>query len=400
MLFSEWKLAHVKAKNRLVRSATYEGLGDEQGYPRPELGALYRTLADNDVGTIITGFSYVSRRGRAMHPFQCGIDDDDKIGAWEKVVSEARRARGRAVLLLQIAHAGLQTLPRVTGTRPWAPSVWRSRYFGARPVAMTDRDVRQAVGEFAAAALRAKKAGFDGVQVHAAHGYLVHQFLSPLVNRRTDGWGKDRFAFLREIIVAAKEACGDGFPLFVKLSAPDGLAGGVDLPLACAYAAKMATIDVEAVEVSYGTMDHALNIFRGAVPLDLILRHNPLFCTKPGWALSLWKRFGYPRLKRELVPFGEHYNLEAARQMKRAANLPVIVVGGIRRLAGMEAILSAGDADAVALCRPFICEPDFATKLRTSAQTTSMCRNCNCCAVMCDSRSSLTCYQPKRQRLP
>jgi 2,4-dienoyl-CoA reductase-like NADH-dependent reductase (Old Yellow Enzyme family) len=395
MLFSAWNLSHLGARNRLVRSATYEGLGDDRGYPRPELGALYRTLAEHEVGTIITGFAYVSRRGRAMHPAQCGIDDDDKTAAWERVVSEPRKAGQSTVLLLQIAHAGLQTLSSMTGLEPWAPSVRRSRYFGTTPVEMTEAEVGQAIGEFARAALRAKQAGFDGVQVHAAHGYLVHQFLSPLVNHRRDAWGKDRFLFLAEIIAAIKQACGDTFPVFVKLSAPDGLPGGVDLPQATSYAVRMAESGVEAVEVSYGTMEQALNIFRGGVPLDLVLRHNPLFNRKPRWLLWLWKRFGYPKLQRQLIPFREHYNLEAARRIKQATRLPVMVVGGIRNRNGMEAILSAGDADAVALCRPFVCEPDFGAKLHSGTSAVSQCSNCNRCAVMSDTRTSLRCHQPR-----
>ena len=395
LLFSPWELPHLRVRNRIVRSATYEGLADERGSPRPALGALYRALAEHEVGTIVTGFAYVSARGRAMQPLQCGIDGDDKIAPWADVVAEVRKAPERTVLVLQIAHAGLQTLPGKTGLAAWAPSVWRSRYFGTTPTAMTQGQVLETVEQFAAAALRAKRAGFDAVQVHAAHGYLVHQFLSPLVNRRGDLWGRNRFAFLRSILVAIRHRCGDGFPVFVKLSAGDGLAGGVDLPLACAHAVEMAAAGVEAIEVSFGTMEHALNIFRGGVPIDTVLRHNPLFCDKPRWQLTLWKRFGYPRLRKQLIAFRENYNLEAARRVKEASHLPVIVVGGIRRLAAMEAILSAGDADAVAMCRPFLCEPDLAAKLKASVQTGSRCNNCNECAVMCDAPVSVRCHSPR-----
>jgi len=393
MLFSAWSLPHLSAKNRLVRSATYEGLGDERGRPRPELGALYRKLAEHDIGTIITGFAYVSRRGRAMHPAQCGIDDNDKIASWARVVSEVRRAEPRTLVVIQLAHAGLQTLASVTALVPWAPSVWHSRYFRSRPIEMTEPDVRQTIEEFARAALRAKLAGFDGIQLHAAHGYLIHQFLSPLVNRRRDVWGADRFQFLAETIAVIRSTCGAAFPIFVKLSVPDGLPGGIDLELGAGYAARLAEAGVEALEVSYGTMEQPLNIFRGGVPLDLVLAHNPRFNRTPRCLVPLWKRFGYPKLRRELIAFRQHYNLDAARRIRQVARLPLILVGGIRGRAGAEAILAAGDADAVALCRPLVCEPEFGSRLRSDDSAISLCRNCNRCAVMCDTAATLRCYR-------
>jgi len=301
---------------------------------------------------------------------------------------------------MQIAHAGLQTLPAVTGLAPFAPSVWRSPYFRSKPVAMTEADIQVAIAEFGAAARRAQQAGFDGVQVHAAHGYLVHQFLSPRINRRRDAWGQDRFAFLRAIISAIKTACGASFPVFAKLSAPDGVSGGIDVALACAYAAKMGEAGIEAVEVSYGTMDYALNIFRGDIPLERVLKYNRLFNTMPAWVVWLWKRLGYPSMKKHFIPFSEHYNLEAARLIKRATSVPLIVVGGLRRLAAMREILASHDADAVALCRPLIHEPDLMRRFSLGQASESACCNCNQCAVMADHTVSLRCYQPKTKSEP
>ena len=398
MLFEPWQLANVRARNRVVRSATYEGLGDESGRPRRELGELYRQLADGGVGTIVTGFCYVSRRGRAMQPRQCGINSDDKIAPWEAVVSTVREASEPTVMLMQLAHTGLQTLPRVTGLPAMAPSVRRSPYFRTRPVKMTESDIREVIEQFAAAADRARRAGFDGVQLHAAHGYLIHQFLSPCRNGRTDRWGADRFAFLAEVIRAVKDGCGETFPVFVKISAGDGHRGGVSAALAGEYAARMAELGVEAVEVSYGTMDQALDIFRGGVPIEKVLQHNILFCRKPAWMKRLWKRFVFPRMKRQLIPFTENYNLKAARTVRRAAKIPLILVGGLRRLDAMETILESGAADAIALCRPLICQPDLPNQLKTGRASRSACVHCNLCAVMCDSTEPLRCYQKESKR--
>ena len=395
MLFEPWKLANVVAPNRLVRSATYEGMGDADGRPGEELGRLYARLAASGVGTVVTGFCFVSREGRAMQPRQCGIDRDEIIPDWERVVSAAKDAAPSCVLLMQIAHTGRQTLERATGSRVIAPTAKRSPYFRSRPVPMTDAKIGAVIEEFAAAARRAQQAGFDGVQVHAAHGYLVHQFLSPHLNDRSDRWGRDRLAFAREIIAGIKARCGDGFPVTVKMSVVDDDPGGMTPTLAADYAAGMHELGVEAVELSYGTMSLAMNIFRGGVPIDRVLEHNPLFCSKPRWLKALWRRFAWPSMRGRFVPFAEDYNREPAREVRRRTRVPRILVGGIRSLESMEDILASGDADAVAMCRPFICEPDLAAKLRSGTADRSRCTNCNTCAVMCDSAQSLRCAQRK-----
>ena len=396
MIFEKWQLAHLTARNRVVRSATYEGFGDAQGLPRPELGQVYRRLAENHVGTIITGFAYVSDRGRAMHPAQTSIATDETVPAWQRVLEPVRALPEPTVMLLQIAHAGRQTLVEATGERPLAPSARTSPYFGVRPKAMSEREIEETIDEFAQAAKRAKAAGFDGVQLHAAHGYLIHQFLSPFLNRRKDRWGSDRFAFLAEIVAAIRAACGACYPIFVKLSVPDMHPSGVDVPLACQYATRIESLGIEAIEVSCGTMDRALNIFRGDLPVDRVFRYNPFYRTRPRWVLSLAKRLVIPRVRRQFLPFTENYNLPAAAAIKAATSVPVIVVGGLRRLNAMTAILSSRQADAVALCRPLICEPDLITRFRYHQVLESRCNQCNSCAIMCDHSTSLRCYQPHK----
>ena len=393
MLFSPWQVGAVRAPNRLWRAATYEGLADAQGCPTAELGALYARLAAGGAGAIITGFCYVSRAGRAMQPRQCGIDTDEKIAAWQRVVAGVRAAGRGTLLFMQIAHAGRQTLESATGGRVLAPSSKASPYFRSRPVVMNDEQIHVAIGEFVAAARRAQHAGFDGVEVHAAHGYLIHQFLSPYVNHRRDAWGQDRLAFLREILNGIRGVCGDEFPILVKISAGDFHPGGVDAELAADYAARLGEVGVAAVEVSCGTMDLAMNIFRGGLPARRVLDHNPLFASRPAWQRALWMRFALPRLWRRLEPFREAYNRNAARVIRRRTRIPLILVGGIRSRVVMDEILESRDADAVALCRPWIREPDLAARLRDEPAARSTCVNCNLCAVMCDSTAGLRCYQ-------
>ncbi|MEN8149271.1 MAG: NADH:flavin oxidoreductase [Planctomycetota bacterium] len=396
-LFHPLPLENVTLPNRFVRSATYEGLAEPDGTPRPELGRLYANLARNRVGTIVTGFAYVSRSGRSMQPRQCGIDRDSLIDAWAGVAGATKEACSSCLLFMQIAHTGRQTLASSAAGDVIAPSRGASPYFRTRPRVMEDRDVTKVIGRFADAADRARRAGLDGVQIHAAHGYLVHQFLSPATNRRKDRWGRDRGAFLREIVAAVKERSGDGFPVLVKLSGADEDPGGMTPELAAAYSEELRGAGVDAVEVTHGTMDLAFNIFRGSRPVDLALETNPLFNRRPRWQLSLWKKTGWRRMEKRLRPFAEAYNREWARAIRARTDVPLILVGGLRSLETMEDVVASGDADAVALCRPLIAEPDLVERFHARRSARSRCVNCNECAVLCDTPRPVTCHR-KAQR--
>lgn len=393
-LFLPLALPRLTLKNRLIRSATYEGWGDENGFPRRDLGDLYLELARGGVGAIITGFSFVSRTGRAMQRGQCGIDADDKIPAWREIVSRVRESCPDVRLLMQLAHAGRQTRQEVTGLPVVGVSARPCGYFRQRVRVLDDASIRGIVEEFGSAARRAREAGFDGVQIHAAHGYLVHQFLSPWTNNRQDTWGS-RDLFLREVIQAVRRACGSGFPVLVKVSAAESSRQGIRVEDTIRTVKSLEDLGIDAVEVSYGTMEYALNIIRGNCPVDLVLGVNPLFRRIPAFARRIWKMLFLGAYLRYLIPFTEGYNVDAAEQLKRSTSLAVIPVGGLRRVETMVDCLAGRGLDAVALCRPLICEPDLPLKLRTGRARRSRCCNCNLCTIYCDSPRSVQCYQRK-----
>ncbi len=396
LLFTPLAIGGLRAPNRIWRAATYEGLADEHGRPLAELGDLYARLAAGGAGALITGFCYVSLAGRAMQPRQCGIDSDDKIPAWREVIRRVRNSGAGCLVFMQIAHAGRQTLAAATGGRVLAPSAISSPYFRSRPAAMSEPQIRSAAAEFVKAAVRAREAGFDGIELHAAHGYLIHQFLSPHTNRRRDAWGTDRLSFAREILSGIRSECGREFPILVKLSAGDFHANGLDTSRAADCAAGLESFGAAGIEVSCGTMDLAMNIFRGALPLEPVFTYNRLFAARPAWQKALWKRLALPRLRRRLEPFREAYNREGARAIRARTRLPLILVGGIRSRGVMEELLCSNDADAVALCRPLIREPELPGNMRAGKSTRSTCVNCNLCAVMCDSPVSLRCHHEER----
>jgi len=390
-LFTPLRLPHITLKNRLIRSATYEGHGDANGYPLPSLAELYGKLAVGGVGAIITGFVYVSQTGRAMHPRQCGIDSDDKIMPWQHIIRRAKEIDDSVKIFMQLAHTGRQTLQKATGRPVVGVSKKKCGYFRQKVEVLDEESIHEIIAEFANAAERAKAAGFDGVQIHAAHGYLIHQFLSPWTNNRSDRW-RDGVLFLLEIIRAMRSKCGCNFPVLVKLSWSEDQHPGIDLAQTVATITRLQALDVDGVEISYGTMENALNIIRGDCPVDTILKVNPIFNRMPPILRKLWKRLFLGRYLKRVMPFKEDYNLDASVQIAARIELPVIAVGGLRAAESMVEGLDRGIA-AVSLCRPLICEPDLPKKISNGKSDRSRCMNCNLCTAHVDSKRPLQCYQ-------
>jgi len=394
ILFTELYLRNLTLPNRIVRSATYECWGEPDGTPKAGLGELYSTLAAGGTGTIITGFVFVSQAGRAMHPGQCGIDTDVKTIAWRRIVQAVRQTNPGTKLIMQLAHTGRQTLSRITGSQVLGASSRACSYFRQRPKVLDNSEIEQIVFEFANAAYRAKQAGFDGVQIHAAHGYLVHQFLSPFTNTRKDRWS-DPNLLLEEIVRTIRRKCGDGFPILVKLSGAEDSTPGIRVEDTIKTVQRLEELQVDAVEVSYGTMEYALNIIRGAVPINAVLKVNPMFNKLPGFIKSIWKKYFAPAYIGKFIPFTENYNLENASLIWSNTELPVIVVGGIRTLESMLGIINDFNIDAISLCRPLIIEPNLPKMIQANQFIASKCTNCNLCAVYCDSPQPLQCHQKK-----
>ena len=189
-------------KNRILKSGIYEGRCNPHGFPLQSYIDYYKTFAMNGVGGLITGFAYISPEGRAMQPLQAGIDHPDKVPYYQKV-TKAVHSQG-CPIFLQIAHAGRQTLKRITRSAIRGSSSKRSAYFRGRPIPLLNGEVYLKIREFADAASLAKESGFDGIQLHAAHGYLIHQFLLSAINDRRDEFGIDKntgigSAFLEQV---------------------------------------------------------------------------------------------------------------------------------------------------------------------------------------------------------
>ncbi len=395
-----YQVKGVTFRNRIIRSATYEGACDREGFATAAYGEMYENLARSGAGAIITGFAFITPEGRAMQPAQAGIDAPDKIPGLRAMTDRVHR-HGCPVFL-QVAHSGRQTLGRITGLPVRGCSARRSPYFRERPLPFSTREAEDIAGRFGISAAYAREAGFDGIQLHAAHGYLIHQFLLAGVNNRRDEFGIDPqtgigSAFLERIIASVRQRCGQDFPLLVKISGATGDDRQFGPRQFTALIGLLDRAGVDAIEISFGTMDLPFNIFRGDLPVGLILDRNPLYRARSIWRRTLNKTLIDLWFRPKLLPFTPTYNLEYAQQAKRLTRIPVISVGGFRTGREIEAALAGWKTDLVALSRPFVAEPDFAEKITHDPDHRSPCTCCNWCAVMCDSGESTRCYRNNKK---
>ncbi len=402
-IFENASLGNVRLKNRIIRSATFEGAADRDGFPTAAYYRIFKKLAEGGVGAVITGFTYISENGKAMQPGQAGSDSMEKLESYQVIAGMMHQYDCK--VFLQIAHAGRQTLRSATGFQPVGASEKKSAYFQEKPHVLTSEETYAIIDAFGNAALLAQKAGLDGVQLHAAHGYLIHQFLQPAVNDRTDEFAPDLLTgvgtvFLQKVIEAVRRKCGPDFPVLVKISASDDLKPHFSEEQFLNLVQFLDRMQVDGIEISYGTMDAAFNIFRGDIPEKLILRENGIYKHKSQLVKWFARRFVFPRLKKQFIPFQPMYNLPFAEMARRVTHLPIIVVGGFRDGRQIRHAICDCGIDFVSLSRPLIAEPDFVNKLNEDLDYTSACVSCNRCAIMCDSSHPTRCYHHSRVASP
>ena len=330
--FAPYILAGVPLRNRFVRSATVspyatDGMTGDAGME------YYRLLAKNQVGLIVTEMTYVSPDGQASQT-QAGLCNDAAIDQHKKITEAVHREGGK--IFIQLNHGGAASL----GKEPLSPSGIPSPYTGHPAKVMIDEDIAAVIRDFSSAAVRAKASGYDGVQIHCAHGYLLSQFISPFYNRRTDKYGgtpENRFRFPAEVISAVLRAVGPAYPVCIKINSnsecDDDLYGEALMWMG----KECASLGICAMEVS-----------------------------------------GYDFTPRGRA--GEHtYYLERAAKLRAHSGLPVMLVGGIRTTVDVQWALDAG-IDLVSMSRPFLCQPDIVLRLRRGER--SQCQSCSQCFVM------------------
>lgn len=363
------RIKQMDLANRFVRSATFDG-SDAYGHVTPELVDSYSSLARGGVGLIITGLTCVHPNGRVA-PHQTSIADDGSIQGFAELTAAVHQ--NGAKIAMQLAHAGRNSAyTREPNEGPaLAPSVIpEDPYFQATNYrALSEEEVWEIIEAFGDAGHRAKTAGFDAVQLHAAHAYLASQFLSPFTNKRKDSWGgtlENRLRFHREICRNIRRKVGEDYPILIKLGVQDGFAGGLELPEGKKAAFLLSQAGYDAIEVSQG--------LRGAVYAETEFRAGIN------------------------SPSKEAYFRRWSKEVKECVDVPVMLVGGLRSLEVMAEIVENGEADFISMSRPLIREPDLINAWKNGSPRKPACISCNQCGEAIRSGAAVHCVQLKRRK--
>ena len=359
-VFQPGRIGNLVIKNRLVRSATHEGRAGDDGSVTDDLLKVYRGLAEGGVGLIVTGLAYVQQGGKGA-PNQTGIYSDRLIPGLKKLARTVHERGDGCKIAVQLAHSGRQSfiLDEVV-----APSAVLEPLRNIMPREMTAGEIGETIEAFAEAACRAREAGFDAVQLHAAHGYLLSEFLSPHTNRRTDDYGGStdkRIRIVEEIYGRIVARAGRDFPVFIKMNADDYLEDGINLAESRRIARRLSGMGMAAIEVSGGMWE---------------VRFRPV--EQLGWqpGVLVEAREGIDSKDKEA------YHLPYAREIKKVISVPLILVGGMRSLDLMEEVLEGKIADFIAMCRPFIRQPSLPNRwLKGTAGMTARCISCSGCLL-------------------
>jgi len=395
VLFDKTSIRGMELKNRLVRSATHEGMADANGFPTEQLFNLYERLAKGGVGLIVTGHSYISENGKTDN--MLGISDDEYTQRYRELVDHVH-ANG-AKIALQINHCGRQTTKDMTGTQTIAPSAIRDKMLLDKPRAMTEKEIERTIANFGKASKRAKDSHFDAVQLHGAHGYLINSFLCPYTNRRKDKWGgsiENRMRFVQEVYKSCRAQVGDDYPIFIKISAYDNMKNGLKKEEGITMAEMMADMGFDAIEVSCGIGEDGISTVRGDLHVDAALEKYPMYKKQNPVLKFILKHFGEQIIKP--VPFSQSYNRSVAREIKAKVDIPVFVVGGMTDPSVMENVIEKGDADYISLCRALIANPKFPDKIKQGSREPSKCIHCNLCVYNMYA-NPLRCFHGNKDKL-
>ena len=347
-LFETTTLKNLELDNRFVRSATWLGMAGQDGACTPRLIDVMTKLAQGGLGLILTGYASVLREGQSV-PWQIGCYDDRLLPGLTEMTQSVHKAGGKIVL--QIAHGGVFSSSELTGAEPLGPSAMPTEQ-GPLGRAMTEREIQDTVDAFASAAARAVQAGFDGVQIHAAHGYLLSQFLSPFFNQRTDAYGgslENRARLLMQVVERVRKVVGKRYPILVKLNSEDCLEGGLTNKEMLSVCTMLQTAGIDAIEMSGGTI------------LGLVMNKPEISFSPVGDRQPYWR--------------------QAAEQYKSKIDLPLILVGGIRSCEMARELIESGVADYISLCRPLIREPGLVNRWKEGDTSKADCISDNACVM-------------------
>lgn len=350
-LFSSGKIGSVQVKNRIVRSATFSHMAEKYGYIGERNLKLYEELAQGGTGLIITEATAIDPGG-AGGPYQVCLYEDSHMAGHKKLTSMIQDYDDTKVAI-QIQHTGR------LGSHPKYPTIGPSpipyKETGITPKELTTEEVKQYIEKFVSTGLRAYECGYDMVQLHSAHGYLLNNFISPYTNIRTDEFGgntRSRVKILKDIYDKIRDEVGKKFPITIKFQSQDFIPKGISETEGIKIAKILSDIGFDAIEPSGGSRE-ALYFTKNSTPSRIIKKVED-----------------------------ENYFLPFTKKIKSfMKDTAIILVGGIRNPLVAEKILQEGDADFISLCRPLIYEPDLPNRWKNGDLTPAKCISCNSCFV-------------------
>jgi 4,4'-dithiodibutanoate disulfide reductase len=369
-VFGPARLGPLTLRNRIVKAATFEG-STPRGQVTDRLVEFHARVARGGAGMTTVAYCAVAPAGRVQR--HCLVLDDATAVALRRV-TDAVHAEGAAASA-QLGHAGLVADARSNGMPSLAPSRRFSAPAKGFVPAASVADLDRVRGEFASAARQAIEAGFDAVEIHLGHGYLLSSFLSPRLNRRRDEFGgswQARAKFPRDVVCAVREAVGDRIAVTAKFGMADGVAGGLWLDESLQIAQQLeADGRLDAIQLTGGSsLENAMYFFRGEVPLAEMLASQPAY-VRPGLRLLA------PRLFPS-YPFEEGFFLSYARQFRAALSMPLCYLGGVNRLETARGAIADG-FEFVAMARALLREPDLIDTWQSGARDEGLCVHCNKC---------------------
>lgn len=372
-IFTPVKIGPVTLRNRIIRSAAFENMAYDNS-PSQDLYDYHVAVARGGVGMTTLAYASVSRSGLSFN---------GQLWMREEIVPELRRitdavhAAG-AKASIQLGHCGNMTHRSTCGCMPMGASGGFNLYSPTFVRKMRISDIDALVEDFGHAVELARKAGFDCVEIHAGHGYLISQFLSPYTNHRRDEYGgslQNRMRLMQRVITRVREAARDDMGVIVKMNMWDGFRGGMQEPECLEVARELERLGVHAVVLSAGFVSKApMEVMRGAMPLRTMAWYTD-------WLTNWWFKILMFVAGRQLiptVPYSEGYFLERAKHFRAAVKLPLIYVGGLVSRQKMEEVLAAG-FDGLQMARALIHDTDFVNKLRSGDMERSGCGHSNYC---------------------
>jgi 2,4-dienoyl-CoA reductase-like NADH-dependent reductase (Old Yellow Enzyme family) len=371
-VFTPGKIGNLELRNRTIRSGCFEGLSPD-ATPGDALIEYHRKIAAGGIGMTTVAYCASSRDGVA---FGHEMWMREEIVPILKRLTDAVHREGAAASI-QIGHCGFFANKSAIGQTAIGPSrkLCLFRYSICR--AMTEDDIERVREDFGKAAKLAIKAGFDAVEIHAGHGYLLSQFLSPWTNKRKDQYGgslENRLRFPASIIKYVREVTGPGYPILVKMNVEDGFKGGLTIDEAVQVARRFEAEGASALVPSCGfTARTSFYMMRGQVPILEYIKSEKNPVTKVG--MALFGRF----IVREF-PFKEMFLLEQAKRIKDAVKIPVVYIGGVCSLDDMEKAMNEG-FEFVQIGRATVRDPDVIKKMQSGKATGVDCDHCNRCVA-------------------